>query len=144
MSHGSETLGWVGLAAGQAIATSEFGRRQWTNGDGAAVHHLIDPSTGAPGPRVHATVLADDPVTGDVTAKVLALCPERLEECSVAALLQSGGLTVPGAHARSPTSAQVKADAELRPLPRLWFLTLARGRGALGSRSRSGGRFQER
>ena len=97
---GPEILGIVRLSAGQAIATSGFGRRQWTNGDGTVAHHLIDPRTGAPGPRVHATVVASDPVTADVTAKMLALRSERLDECRVPGLLQRDGGTVIGAHWR--------------------------------------------
>jgi thiamine biosynthesis lipoprotein ApbE len=88
------------LSAGQAIATSGFGRRQWTNGDGTLAHHLIDPRTGAPGPRVHATVIAGDPVTADVTATMRALRPERLDQCRVPALLQRDGETAFGAHWR--------------------------------------------
>lgn len=99
-TDGPAILGWVRLGAGQAIATSGFGRRQWINGDDVRAHHLIDPSTGAPGPRVHATVLAGDPVTADVTAKLLALRPERVNECPVAALVQSDGVTLAGAHWR--------------------------------------------
>jgi thiamine biosynthesis lipoprotein len=81
-------LGFVELRAGQAIATSGCGRRQWTNGDGRRAHHLIDPRTGEPGPRVHATVLADDPVSADVMAKVLALRPQAIADVPCAALLQ--------------------------------------------------------
>ncbi len=93
-ADGPDILGFIPLSAGQAIATSGFSRRQWTNRDGTQAHHLIDPQTGAPGPRVHATVIAGDPVTADVTAKVLALRPGRLRECSVPALLQTDGGTV--------------------------------------------------
>jgi FAD:protein FMN transferase len=85
----TEHSGFVRLRTGEAIATSRFGRRRWTNGDGRTCHHLIDPRTGSPGPLVHATVLADDPVTADVMAKALALAPERLDRCEAAAMLQT-------------------------------------------------------
>jgi thiamine biosynthesis lipoprotein len=85
----TELIGFVRLRAGEAIATSGFGRRRWINGDGRTCHHLIDPRTGSPGPLVHATVLAGDPVTADVMAKVLALAPERLDRCEAAAMLQT-------------------------------------------------------
>ena len=79
---------WIRLAPGQAVATSGYGRRRWTNGDGHVGHHLIDPRTGAPGALVHATVVADDPVSADITAKVLALRPESIRTCRYPALLR--------------------------------------------------------
>jgi thiamine biosynthesis lipoprotein len=72
---------------GQGIATSGWSRRQWVNGDGEPAHHLIDPATGAPGPRVQATVCADDPIEAEIEAKVLALRPHELTATSNAALL---------------------------------------------------------
>lgn len=80
---------WVRLGAGQAVATSGYGRRKWLNGDGRAAHHLIDPATGAPGPRTHATVIAADPVAADVMAKVLALRPALVQTTSYAALVRT-------------------------------------------------------
>ena len=50
-------------------------------------HHLIDPETGAPGPRTHATVVADDPVAADVLAKVLTLRPGRIAALDEAAMV---------------------------------------------------------
>ncbi len=88
---GSGILGYVRLEAGEGIATSGFSRRSWVNGDGRAAHHLLDPRTGEPGPRTHATVLASDAVTADVMAKVLALAPERLDDCEFPALIQLDG-----------------------------------------------------
>jgi FAD:protein FMN transferase len=85
---------WVGLSTGQAIATSGCDRRSWVNGDGAGAHHLIDPATGAPGPRAHATVIADDAVTADVLAKTLALRPERIARCPWPARLTIASRTV--------------------------------------------------
>ena len=94
-SVAAETSGvaaWVTLSAGQAIATSGCGRRRWVNGDGHLAHHLLDPHTGAPGPLVHATVVADDPAAADVMAKVLALRPARAASCSYPVLLQCDGV----------------------------------------------------
>ncbi|HUZ84491.1 MAG TPA: FAD:protein FMN transferase [Gaiellales bacterium] len=78
-------IGHAALADGWGAATSGWGRRHWTNGDGRAAHHLIDPHTGEPGGRTHATVFAADPVAADVLATVLALRPQdaarRPEPC---------------------------------------------------------------
>ena len=54
-------------------------------------HHLIDPETGAPGPRTHATVVSDDPVAADVLAKVLTLRPGRIAVLEEAAMVISDG-----------------------------------------------------
>jgi thiamine biosynthesis lipoprotein len=89
LSDVTDPLGFVRLKPGEAIATSGYGRRRWTNGDGRSCHHLIDPRTGTPGPLVLATVLAGDPVTADVMATVLALAPDGLGSCPFAALLQT-------------------------------------------------------
>ncbi len=77
----------ITVRAGQGIATSGWSRRHWTNGDGEQAHHLIDPETGAPGPRVQATVCADDPIEAEIEAKVLALRPHELTATANAALL---------------------------------------------------------
>jgi FAD:protein FMN transferase len=83
----------VRLGHGQGIATSGFGRRSWRNGDGRRAHHLIDPSTGAPGTMSHATVLADEPVAADVLAKTLALRPGLIGEWDIAAIVTVDGHT---------------------------------------------------
>jgi thiamine biosynthesis lipoprotein len=80
---------WIGLAKGEAIATSSSAGRRWRNGDGRAAHHLIDPSTGAPAADASATVIAASAEQADVLAKVLALRPERLDELGVPALVRS-------------------------------------------------------
>ncbi len=90
---GGAAQAWVRLQAGHAIATSGFAQRSWINGDGRAAHHLIDPATGTPGPLVHATVIAEDPVTADITAKVLALRPQLLSDCERPALVTLAGET---------------------------------------------------
>lgn len=89
--HAAAPLAHVTVEDGQGIATSGFGRRRWQNGDGRPAHHLIDPETGAPGPRTHATVLAADPVAADVLAKVLTLRPGRIAALEEAAMVLSGG-----------------------------------------------------
>jgi thiamine biosynthesis lipoprotein len=85
--HEAPPLARVWVGEGQGIATSGFGRRRWQNGDGRAAHHLIDPETGAPGPRTHATVVSDDPVAADVLAKVLTLRPGRIAALDEAAMV---------------------------------------------------------
>lgn len=54
-----------------ALATSGLGRRQWVR-DGARLHHLIDPHTGAPGasPWRSVTVAARECAAAEVAAKV--------------------------------------------------------------------------
>jgi len=90
-------LAHVLLGQGHGVATSGYGRRSWRNGDGQLAHHLIDPSTGAPGVESHATVVAPDPVAADVLAKTLALRPERISEMTEAAMVmtRSGTRTTP-------------------------------------------------
>jgi FAD:protein FMN transferase len=77
----------ITVRAGHGIATSGWSRRHWTNGDGQPAHHLIDPATGRPGPRVQATVCAEDPIEAEIEAKVLALRPGELTATGNAALL---------------------------------------------------------
>ena len=82
-----EPLGTVLLRQGAGVATSGDGRRHWRNGDGGRAHHLIDPSTGAPGAPAHATVVADDVVAADVLAKVLALRPQLIAQLAEPAIV---------------------------------------------------------
>ena len=81
------------LAVGHGVATSGYGRRQWRNGDGVDAHHLIDPDTGRPGLRAHATVVARDPVQADVVAKCLVLRPHLLDALELPAMLTVDGTT---------------------------------------------------
>jgi len=76
---------------GQAIATSGWHGRSWRNGDGRRAHHLIDPTTGAPGVRSLATVVAESAAVADVLAKALALRPGRLARLGVAARVRVAG-----------------------------------------------------
>jgi FAD:protein FMN transferase len=81
----------IRLREGQGVATSGYGRRQWTNGDGRRAHHLIDPTTGTPGRLAHATVVSDDPVAADVLAKVLVLRPDRIRTIAEPAIVTTDG-----------------------------------------------------
>ncbi len=94
VADGETVEAWIALHAGQSIATSGFGRRRWTNGDGRTSHHLIDPETGAPGPLAHATVIAGDAVTADIHAKLLALRPHAIGESQYPALVRTRGSTI--------------------------------------------------
>jgi thiamine biosynthesis lipoprotein len=62
------------LVGGTALATSGSDRRRWRR-NGRDVHHLIDPRTGAPAESdlLRVTVVADDAVAAEVTAKALFL-----------------------------------------------------------------------
>jgi thiamine biosynthesis lipoprotein len=86
-----EPLATLLLREGAGVATSGHGRRHWRNGDGERAHHLIDPATGAPGARAHATVVADDVVAADVLAKVLALRPELIGQLGEPAIVMRDG-----------------------------------------------------
>jgi FAD:protein FMN transferase len=90
--HDAPPIARVWVGEGQGIATSGYGRRRWQNGDGRPAHHLIDPETGAPGPRTHATVISDDPVAADVLAKLLTLRPGRIAALDEAAMVMSDGV----------------------------------------------------
>jgi len=61
--------GSVALQSG-AVATSGLGRRRWVR-DGVALHHLINPRTGAPqaSPWRVVTVAARDCAVAEVAAK---------------------------------------------------------------------------
>ncbi len=95
----------VMLREGEGVATSGYGRRQWTNGDGVAAHHLIDPDSGAPAARSHATVIAPDPVTADVLATALVVRPSLIERRAEACLV----IDELGAHRSTPRWAEVAA-----------------------------------
>lgn len=64
-------LGLVDLA----VATSATHRRSWRDPQGAAVHHLVDPTTGLPGGAglVQVTVVHPDPAWAEVWSKTLFL-----------------------------------------------------------------------
>jgi thiamine biosynthesis lipoprotein len=64
--------------AGGGLATSGRDRRRWRRG-GEDLHHLIDPTTGAPSPSdvLRLTVVAPDAVDAEVWAKALYLAGEE-------------------------------------------------------------------
>lgn len=68
---------------GGAVVTSSTAVRHWTAPGGGAVHHLIDPATGAPGGDglVAVTALATDPAWAEVWSKALFLAgPRRIAD----------------------------------------------------------------
>jgi thiamine biosynthesis lipoprotein len=77
----------IRLHEGEAVCTSGWSRRHWTNADGVEAHHLIDPRTGRPSPRRQATVISREPARSEVLAKVLVLDPSRLADLPEAALV---------------------------------------------------------
>ncbi len=85
--HAEHRYASVRLEQGTAIATSGPWARSWVDAGGATAHHLIDPSTGAPGAAVSATVVAPTCAEADVEAKVLALRPERIDGTALAAFV---------------------------------------------------------
>jgi len=74
----STSLGTLRLPAG-GVATSGSARRRF--GPKRQLHHLIDPSTGAPAEDVPlaVTVIASDPVEADAYATALAVSPGAAE-----------------------------------------------------------------
>ena len=97
----------VRLAEGEAVCTSGWSRRHWTNADGVAAHHLIDPRTGEPAPRRQATVISREPARSEVLAKVLVLDPDRLATLPEAALVADAD----GARSSAAWGAAVVAPA---------------------------------
>ena len=94
--HNGALCGSVTIREGEAVATSGSSVHRWVNGDGAAAHHLIDPATGRPGGRVHATVVAETAAAADVRATFLALRPEEVNAAPAQALV-----TLPGGGRRA-------------------------------------------
>ncbi len=75
-----------------AVATSGIAKRSWTDADGGAAHHLLDPSTGEPAFTgvVQATAQAPSAFLAEVYAKQALLSgPDRGPEC-----LRFGGVLV--------------------------------------------------
>ncbi len=83
-------LATVVLRESQGVATSGWSRRSWRNADGGEGMHIIDPATGAPAGRVQATVIADEPLRAEVTAKTLVIRPDLIDAVDVAALVATG------------------------------------------------------
>ena len=65
----------VVLRDGHALASSSWNALIWSNDDGAAAHHLIDPATGAPAEPASAVVIASDAGEADALATALAVQP---------------------------------------------------------------------
>lgn len=79
-THRIETAaGPISASAGEGVATSSSERRHWAITDADDAHHLIDPTTGAPGARGTAVVAGVDPVAADVLASCLVLRPALLD-----------------------------------------------------------------
>jgi thiamine biosynthesis lipoprotein ApbE len=89
--HNGALCGSVTVHEGEAVATSGFSVHRWVNGDGALAHHLIDPVTGRPGARAHATVVAETAAAADVRSTYLALRPDTVDAARAPALV-----TLPG------------------------------------------------
>jgi thiamine biosynthesis lipoprotein len=71
----AESLAVIRLPRDGAVATSSTRLGRWTSPDGRAVHHLIDPRTGAPGGDglLAVTVAAQDPAWAEIWSKALFL-----------------------------------------------------------------------
>jgi FAD:protein FMN transferase len=86
---GEDSLAVVGLNRG-AVCTSSIRLGQWVDSAGRLVHHLIDPTTGAPGGAglVAVTVAASDPAWAEVWSKTLFLAGPR----AIGAMARGRGL----------------------------------------------------
>ena len=88
----------VVLRDGHALASSSWNALIWSNDDGAAAHHLIDPATGAPAEPASAVVIASDAGEADALATALAVRPElvsRLTTCAMVHTAQGERHTAP-------------------------------------------------
>ncbi len=94
--HNGALCGSMTVHEGEAAATSGFSVHRWVNGDGSPAHHLIDPATGRPGARAHATVIAETAAAADVRATYLALRPDAIDAATAPALV-----TLPGGGRRA-------------------------------------------
>ena len=81
------SAGWQGSGVrGSQRRRFSWNALIWSNDDGAAAHHLIDPATGAPAEPAGAVVIAGDAGEADALATALAVRPElvtRLEACAM-------------------------------------------------------------
>jgi FAD:protein FMN transferase len=77
----------IHLAEGYGVATSGYNRRRWQTSDGETAFHIIDPDTGRSPRPAQATVVADDPLRAEVTAKVLVLRPGMVDTLADPALV---------------------------------------------------------
>ena len=83
-SGDDDTARAVVLRDGHALSSSSWSALIWSNDDGAAAHHLIDPATGAPAEPASAVVIASDAAEADALATAMAVRPSlvsRLTTC---------------------------------------------------------------
>ena len=76
----------VVLRDGHALAASSWNGLIWSNDDGAAAHHLIEPATGAPSEPASAVVIASSAGEADALSTALAVRPSlvtRLAACAM-------------------------------------------------------------
>jgi len=79
----------VVLRDGHALASSSWNALIWSNDDGAAAHHLIDPATGAPAEPASAVVIASDAGEADALATALAVRPELVSRLTTCAMIHT-------------------------------------------------------
>jgi thiamine biosynthesis lipoprotein len=84
---GEEGAGAIVLRDGHALASSSWNALLWSNDDGAAAHHLIDPVTGAPAEPASAVVIARDAAEADALATALAVRPALVSKVDACALV---------------------------------------------------------
>ena len=90
----------VVLRDGHALASSSWSALLWSNDDGVAAHHLIDPATGAPAEPASAVVIASDAAEADALSTAMAVRPSLVSHLAT-------------------TCAMVHADAGRAPHGRL-------------------------
>ena len=79
----------VVLRDGHALASSSWNALIWSNDDGVAAHHLIDPATGAPAEPASAVVIASDAGEADALATALAVRPELVSRLTTCAMVHT-------------------------------------------------------
>ena len=77
------------LSDGYALASSSWNALIWSNDDGAAAHHLIDPATGAPAEPGSAVVIAGDAAEADALATALAVRPSLVSHFTTCAMVHT-------------------------------------------------------
>jgi FAD:protein FMN transferase len=79
----------VVLRDGQALASSSWNALIWSNDDGVAAHHLIDPATGAPAEPASAVVIGSDAGEADALATALAVRPSLVTHLATCAMVHT-------------------------------------------------------
>ena len=72
------------LRDGHALAASSWSALLWSNDDGVAAHHLIDPATGAPAEPASAVVIASDAAEADALSTAMAVRPSLVSRLPTA------------------------------------------------------------